>query len=101
MLELLCVAERARVVPSRRRVARLGNLERSECVDRHEGREVHAVARATEHVLMEEEVGTEEDEHRLQVDNWGVLRAGLDPRLCRFHYFTKSIIKHFLFNIRL
>ena len=59
MLQLLRIVERCRVVRRSLTIARLRNVERGEGVHGHKGGEVHAVARASEHVLVEHKVGTE------------------------------------------
>ncbi len=61
-------------VPSDRRWAHgVCNLERGEGIDEHKGEELGPWLRMAEHVLVEQEVGAEEDCKSLQVDDFGEL----------------------------
>jgi len=51
----------------------LSDVEGSEGVDCHESGELSTVTGASEHVLVEQEVSTEEDQSRLEVDDRRVL----------------------------
>lgn len=87
MHHLLRIVERCRIVSRRLSIARLRNVERCEGVDRHEGSEVHAITRASEHVLVEHKVGTEEDQSCLEVDHGWVALAWCHSGLCGVHSF--------------
>ena len=47
-------------------------LERSECIDAHEGGEMHFVIGSTEYILVENEVSPKEEEQSFCVGNHGI-----------------------------
>lgn len=74
MLQLPSIAEARCVVLDRWCVKSFSNLEARADVHGHEGGEVHAIAGATEDILVEQEVGAEEDQSGLEVDQGRVRR---------------------------
>ena len=93
MLQLLSIVEGGSVIPDRRRVARFSNLEACEGVYGHEGGEVHAITGATEHILVEQEVGAEEDQSSFEVDHGRVRRPCNKSWLSSVHIFSFIVLK--------
>ncbi len=87
VLQLKSVVVGACVVLSSLLVHALSNVVGGEAVDDHEGDEVGTVATATEHVLVEQEVGAEEEHQGLQVDDRRVLGSSDDARVSCFHLY--------------
>ena len=88
VLQLQSVVEGGGVVLRCLRAHALGDVVRCEGVNCEESCELSAIAGSAEDILVEDEVGSEEDEHRLKVDDGRVGGAGHDPRLFGFHYFN-------------
>ena len=78
MFQLFGIVERRSMVSGRLPIACLSNVERCEGVDCHEGCEMHSVTRPSENILMEQEVGTKEEQCCFEVDHGRVAIARYD-----------------------
>ena len=87
MLHLNSVVEGRGVEMARLRAESFRDIEWSERVHSDEGSELRTVTRSAENVLVEEEVGAEENQHWLQVDKWWVLGRDNNSWVRRFHCF--------------
>ena len=92
MLNLGLVVECICIVGKRWVAHSFGNGERSEYVDEHKHAKLETIAAATEHILVEEEVGAGENHERLHVDEGWVRRCLLQSRLRYLHFFLLYLI---------
>ena len=72
MVNLKLVVDVAPVELEHVQVGGLRQLVRSECVNEHECSELRSVCYSAEHVLVEEEVCSEEEDESFGVDHFGV-----------------------------
>lgn len=73
VLILLCIVVKGGIVSGSSDVSGLCKLERGEGVHKKEGSELETVLVGAEHILVVEEVGTEEEEETFEVHDLGVL----------------------------
>ena len=94
VLVLLSVVVEGGVVSGCAQVGRLSQLERSECVHEEEGCELETVLVGAEHVLVVQEVSTEEEKETLEVDDFGELSVSNQAGARSF-----VVLCHFSFNL--
>ena len=89
MVNLKLVVDVAPVELEHVQVGGLRQLVRSECIYEHESGELGSVAYSAEHVLVEEEVCSEEEDEAFGVDHLWVSRYVDDSGVTGFHSFSK------------
>ena len=62
MLHFGCIVQMSPIVIQYSHISCFSQLERSECVDTHEGSEMHFAIGSTEYILMVNEVSPKEEE---------------------------------------
>ena len=89
MLELLGVVVESSVVSGSADVRGLSKLERGEGVHEEEAGELEAILVGAEHILVVEEVGSEEEQKTLEVHDLWVFCSTDEARagVCVCHYF--------------
>ena len=73
MLHLETVVQRSAVVSQYVYVGRFSKLERSECVHEHESCELRSAIDSAEYILVENKVGSEEENEGFGIDHHRVL----------------------------
>lgn len=85
VLDFLCVFENCGVAMKTGGVTSVSDLERSAGVHKHKQCELWATPHAAEHILVEQEVGSEENDKSLKVDHFGERRSRHESGFGGFH----------------
>ncbi len=85
VLDFLCVFENGSVSMQTGGVTGVSDLEGSAGVHEHKQCKLRATSYAAEHILVEEEVGSEENDQSLKVDHFGERRSWHESGLGGVH----------------